>query len=379
MNHLKTILKMLLVLIVSSLDGTMSKLLDNHTDTIMLGSALYHKPDSSVLERALNVYRAQYDDALPSYCLLAYVNDYEGVSVASYPRYWHGYLVFLKPLLLFTDYLGFRTLNKILLLSLTAAVIGVLVKRGQKRAVLPFVTAVLFLRPSAVAYSLQYSTIFYTSITALLVMVLWNEKLKQGHRFLFFFLILGILTNYLDFLTYPIATLGFSAAMYLCLQDSLSCREKLRSILLYSLAWALGYFGMWIAKWSLASLLLRENVFADALKQAQFRMSDSISGHVFTRLDVFSRNFMVGFDHIEVLACVIFTVTLLYGIWVCGFHIKRFLLHGIPYVLVCLMPFAWYTVLQNHSFVHPAFTYRSLAVFVFAFLCMGITAPRAKK
>ncbi len=31
MNHLKTILKMLLVLIVSSLDGTMSKLLDNHT------------------------------------------------------------------------------------------------------------------------------------------------------------------------------------------------------------------------------------------------------------------------------------------------------------------------------------------------------------
>ncbi len=357
-----------------SLDGSSSKLLDNYTDALMLGSAIFDKKDSSLLEKTMNVYHPQYDDSFPTYCLLAYTEDYDGMYAGSNSRYWHGYLVFLKPLLLVIDYLQFRTVNRLFLPCLVLVILAVLVKRDQKKMILPFLAAVFFLRPSAVAFSLQYSTIFYISMISILIIALWRDQLKKNNRFLFYFLILGILTNYLDFLTYPIATLGISAVMWLTCHTDASLAEKIRGILANSVSWAFGYFGMWIAKWTAASLLLDQNVFQDALQQALFRTSDSAFGSHFTRWDAIYKNISMGFGRIEWLTVILFGAALLYGIWACHFRLKQFLFHGIPYLLVCLMPFVWYGVLQNHSYIHPLFTYRSLVVFVFAFLSMGLTA-----
>jgi len=358
-----------------SIGSDRAKILDNYTDSIMLGNAVFSNQQASILERSLDIYRPQYGDSLPTYSLLAYLNEYEGASIVSYPRYWHGYLVFLKPLLLITGYLGIRTANRIVQLLLAAFILAALLKYNQKRLIFPFLAAFLFLRPAAVALSLQYSSVFYLSMLSILVIAVCNDKLKKGKRFQYYFLVLGIITNYIDFLTYPIATLGLSVTMCLAMEPDESCPANIRKVVLYSVFWGFGYFGMWIAKWAAASLLLRKNVFQDALVQARFRVSGSVDGHVITRFDAIYKNVMVGFGGIWIPASIIFAAAFLYGLWNCRFHVKEFLIHAVPYLLVCLMPFTWYAILQNHSFIHPAFTYRSLSAFVFAFLSMGLAIP----
>lgn len=361
------------------IDHDSAKILDNYTDSIMLGNAIFKKEDASLLEHALNVYRLQYDDSLPTYSLLASLNGYEGGSWAVYPRYWHGYLIFLKPLLLITDYLGIRTASQIACPMLAVLILAALLKCGHKKLVVPFLAVFLFLRSSAVALSLQNSAVFYLSMASVLCITLWNETLKKGNRFLYYFLVLGILTNYLDFLTYPIATLGISAVMYLAMTNHDDIVTKIRSICFYSLSWAFGYFGMWIGKWTAASALLGTNVFQDAMDQARFRVSNVVDGHRITPYDAIYKNMMVGFGGIKLLAAVILILALLYGLFKCRFRPKPFLIHAMPYLLIGLMPFGWYTVLQNHSFIHPAFTYRSLSVLVFSLAAMGFTAPDPAK
>lgn len=34
----------------------------------------------------------------------------------------------------------------------------------------------------------------------------------------------------------------------------------------------------------------------------------------------------------------------------------------LPYVIICIMPFAWYFVLRGHSWEHAYFTYRALTL-----------------
>lgn len=47
---------------------------------------------------------------------------------------------------------------------------------------------------------------------------------------------------------------------------------------------------------------------------------------------------------------------------------KKMYLKNIHFLLIAIIPFVWYMVLANHSYVHYWFTYRELAIFIFAIL-----------
>ena len=357
-----------------AMDNKVTKILDNWTDALMLMQAFYEEEGAGTLDRSLNVYHPEYKNSDPVNTLLTYMSGRPAEYAASYPRYWHGYLIWLKPLLAFTDYLGFRSINRVVQAAVLLAAAAALVMRGQKRIILPFLAAVCYLRPTVVAFSLQNSTVFYITWIALIAAVLWNRKLRQGIRYLYYFMAVGMAVNYFDLLTYPIITLGIPMAMWLVMQSDVPFMGKIKAIVLYSASWAFGYFGMWIMKWTAASLLLRKNVFKDALMQAGTRLSGLAQGESFTRWDVIRKNVLAGFSGIWLLAIVLIATVFLACIWKYRRGLRRLAAHIVPYLLVCLMPLAWYAVLGNHSFIHVQFTYRALAVVVFAGLCMGVEA-----
>ena len=356
------------------MDGKRAKILDNWTDALMLGNAAFDNTDADTLHKALNVYRPAYNDDNPTYSLIDYINGAEVERISIYPRYWHGYQVILKPLLFMTDYLGFRSINQIVLLTLSALILAAMYKFGQRKIMSPFLLTLLFLRPKAIAFSLQYSAVFYITLTATLVSLVWNQRLRKGQGYLFFFLILGIITSYLDLLTYPVITLGIPLTMWLIMQEDSFTKKKVIKIVQYSITWALGYFGMWAEKWLAASVLLQRNIFKDAISQAQFRVSGQISGEAFTRLEVVGRNLYYGFSEILIPSGIILLAICLFILWKYKMDFKTMCVHMIPYMLICLIPFTWYMVLRNHSYIHISFTYRALSVAVFSFLCMGAAA-----
>lgn len=361
------------------MDGTEATKLDNWTDSLMLDNAVFLKEGTRPLELALEVYNPEYESGNPTEAFILYMNKKEPLHISSYSRYWHGYLVVLKPLLMFTGYQGIRGLNRILqpLLVLAAAVF--LWRRQGFRPVVPLAAAWLFLRPAALAFSMQFSTVFYTSMVGVLVLALGYDWLSQENRMLYFFLLTGIVTNYVDFLTYPVASLGIPMVIWLCLAQNRSFREYLQMVVFGSVCWGLGYAGMWAGKWILGSALLGHNILADALNQARFRSSsDAGIGIAVSRGIVILRNLYTGAGKwglglwLALAAWVLAVVAV--RIWRSRENRWNPVFRAIPFLLTAVMPLVWYGVLLNHSFVHHWFTYRALAVSVMAAMGIGIVA-----
>ncbi|MBO5039324.1 MAG: hypothetical protein J6C85_07735, partial [Alphaproteobacteria bacterium] len=63
--------------------------------------------------------------------------------IINHPRYWHGYLVFLKPLLLFFDIQNLRTINFVTQNILLLLVIFLLYRHTNFKYTLSFVLAVV--------------------------------------------------------------------------------------------------------------------------------------------------------------------------------------------------------------------------------------------
>ena len=79
----------------------------------------------------------------------------EDVGSIAYPRYWHGYLVVLRPLLMVTGYLGIRSINTVFFAVTMLLLVLVIIKRKQYQLFLPLGITILFLRPLAIVHSLH--------------------------------------------------------------------------------------------------------------------------------------------------------------------------------------------------------------------------------
>lgn len=95
--------------------------------------------------------------------------------------------------------------------------------------------------------------------------------LSQGARYGYFFLLMGMLTCYLDFLTYPLVTLFIPLllALYLHAQD----RAAMCFAVTACVMWCVGYLGFWVMKWAVGSLLVQENLIYNAYTHASYQMS----------------------------------------------------------------------------------------------------------
>lgn len=348
---------------------------DNYTDSLMLGAASYDdNEEMTVLQKALLV---PHDETLPEQPLesmLAYSKSGTAQSPATYPRYWHGYLVLLKPLLLILSYTQIRVLNIIALLMLVcAAVYGIYHKFGF-RNVIAFWIALLFTFPVVIPYCMQYCTMTYIMLIAVNTLLYRGEDLYRKQKLVYFWLFVGIATAYFDFLTYPTLALGVGLVvqeLLLSKRFGLSQKSRMKAIILSSVTWLFGYGCMWVSKWVLAQLLTDENVITDALNQILRRTVGEVDyqGRRANLITAVAANFSC---YTNVIFLVLIVICLVWFV-VC---LKKRKANGykgnLNYVLISLIPIVWYILLTSHSFDHSSFTYRALMVSVYALLCYAM-------
>jgi hypothetical protein len=347
--------------------------LDNWTDATILKIAAYDG-EASVLDRTLLAFRYNVErngEALTSAeGLIAYYSG--GVDVEfvtdSYPRYWHGYLAAVKPLLLFMDYQGIRILN-VIVQNLLVLVIGALLWKKQLRHLIaPWLIAWGFLIPPVMGMSLQYSSVFYVMSAGVLYLLCYRETWHSPHAPIYYFLVLGIATSYFDFLTYPLATLGIPMVFFFSMDVSDRVCADFKKIILFSLAWGCGYVGMWASKWVLASILTDQNVIANALETLLLRTSHSSgTADEFSVLQMYIRHFK-GFlkNPVTIIAVFYLCFCIVRVIRNKGSLIREMIVFG----TIAMMPIVWYFVASNHSFVHWWFTCKGLVVTAFSGMCL---------
>ena len=358
--------------------------LDNWTDSQMILIASTIKEDATALDRALKGYNPWYSidgygvNPWEAICLTYGDFSTEGMEsgLGSYARYWHGYVVTLRTALSFTDFEGIRTLNLILQTGLLLAVVIHMILAGQYLLIVPYVLSMAALLPLHTSHSLQYSTVYYiTQITSLAVLKLKNRKSLQSYIFLFS----GILTAYMDFLTYPMVSCCIPLVICLSMDRDRTWKERALFIIKAGFYWCMGYVGMWAMKWILATLLTDFNVIQDALaniKMRSFASTNENAGTDVTVGDTLYRNYLMYFGNAlswyPFLAGLI--LSFLAAIQRKGKNAKDIAL----YWFIAALPLAWFIMAMNHSNIHAHFTCRDFAVTSFS-LMTAATHIRFKK
>lgn len=347
--------------------------LDNYTDAIILMNASYNSGKSPLIQAMTAARPNICGITVPTEALAAHYNS--GIPYdmdTPYYQYWHGYLLFVKPLLLLTDYSGIRTVNSIVQGLMLILLLMLMVKRNLARYIFAYLLSLAFLMPVALALSLQFSSCYYIMTLGAITVLLMKDSLEQKDASIF--LLIGISTAYFDFLTYPIATFGIPAAFYFCVQErtSLGVSFKKGGSLLFS--WGFGYSAMWACKWLIGTVVTSQNVLSIAsAKLAERSCLTAIqSTGLFSDLRTALFQNIKAFFHTPatfLFAAVVVVLALLIAIRLRRSGLKDLASVSFPYVILACMPPAWYLIASNHSSIHYWFTNKSLAVSAFSALC----------
>ncbi len=354
--------------------------LDNWTDAIMLAESAYDNGEN-LLNKAMNISRGAINGMNSPNALVAhYVDSVDYDYRIDYQWYWHGYLVVLKPLLLFLDYGGVRIVNGILQLLICVLICLLLHKNNLDHIILPYVLCYLSLMPLALALSLQYSACYYVFSFALLYLL--NKK-KKGSLYSFYtvFLATGIATAYFDFLTYPMATFGMVEVMSLILTSSKSFRDNMKNMVKNGIGWCVGYGVMWISKWIVASFVLGENVVFKGLGEFFYRTSNvAMSGNGTTSLGRFQCLYTNIKAYVKTPVTLLMLSLVVYLIYVIVKKqkktLKDLIIFLLPYIVVAMAPVVWYMFALNHSTIHCWFTNKALVVSAFSVIA-GLAKMKA--
>ncbi len=291
----------------------------------------------------------------------------------SYDRYWHGYLIFLKPLLMVFNYQEIQILISFAVLVLIVAVIYLLQKKDLSKYIIPYTIMVALMFPATIMLSMQYFAMFAIFNLAIAVILLFFDKILKTKNFFYLFLVIGMLTCYFDLLTYPSITLGIPLIIWLILlnkEKTLTFKKNVGQIVLGSVAWGIGYFGIWFGKWALGSVITGKNLISSALGQAKYRSSSATELEEFSRFDPITKAFETIFTNpiIFVLILLMILILVLLITKKIKFN-KQKAKENLWMLIIALIPLAWYIALANHSLWHMFFTYRTMMTLFFAVGC----------
>lgn len=340
-------------------DGVEGTKIDRYADSILLGIA-WQYDSTDPLRSAM----------LSSYYYTKNQNENENLLDAvmenlapnqQYLRYWHGSNVVVRLLLLVCSIEQIYLLNGITMAVLIAWLLIVLWRRKYYVPAcgigLGLVLTASWFVPLSLEYTWTYLLMLAGSVAA--VKLACAGKWQQMGTF---FLLSGMLTNYLDFLTTETLTLLVPLLLVLWI-DLQNRTQKMPSVAANAgkavWTWLLGYGGMWITKWVLASLVLGENVLPYVTDHIQQRVG---SGGLRLMLSAVARNvkclFPLQYGTAGMVATVGFILILMYV----GYVYRKDRINK-PWILLLLIigvvPYVRYIVLSNHAYLHCFFTYRA--------------------
>ena len=324
---------------------------DNFTDALILNQ-IYSADRKHPFKSAMGVPSSYYD---PSYdasgSLLKTINQEPGGNTMKYSRYWHGNTFLFRIFLAFVEYPALQWLLFAISSLLLALFLCTYYTRAGMWKTAAFLLSWLLVYGFIMQFSMQFFPVLALSLLAS-TLVVRHEEDASYLSVLFF--VIACLTCYFDLLTDPLLTFGWPLVVWVSLQSSakLRHRDSLLHIAGWGALWVAGYALTFLFKWGLGSLILGENVLRNASDAMMYRLGTDD----FSRWDAIVRNWeMIPGTFVVIPVIVLLAVSLLH--FKADGWFKAVLL-----IVVALMPYVWYLVLANHSYLHFWFTYRIQAI-----------------
>ena len=308
---------------------------------------------------------------------------YNSLDVNDYARYWHGYLVLIRPLLIKLDYLQIRYVNVLIFFVLLGITFTMIKKKLGGLMASAFMVSIMMGYAFLVPLSLQFSSVFYIMMISIMFILFLHNRRALYDKLIYIFFIIGSITNFFDLLTAPLLTLGVPLIIVLLLKindkEDDSFIKNLFTAVFNSIMWAIGYGVTWFSKWVIASIVLKKNVIVDAINNILFRTNGNEEYPVDLAAMFRSNIDLMYNDMIKKVLLIVLVIWIVLFI----FYRKRWdkVFKLVAILSVAVLPYIWYFVLSNHSQIHCFFTYRIqiMTTFsVFAFMIMTIDFEKIK-
>ena len=343
-------------------EGVDASIYDRYADSILLNIAWNYESDNpvrSVVESSFYHTDSQGEN----------LNFYDAVTSdldanLEYVRYWHGSISVVRPLLVIMPIQDMYIFLAVILLILFLTLIWRLRSLDEKALIVAVTLGMMLTYSWFVPFSLEY---IWTYLITLVVSHLIINKDINDSKYISILMITGILTAYMDFLTTETLTLTIP------LMISIKIRGKNddRFIALKSaIAWGIGYVGMFIFKWLLASIILGGSIKDHVLGHVEERVGGVILDEAyFGTLGPIWKNIstMIPFSlgRCGVIAGILIILICIYMGYI--YHGKTVKTNTVVIYAVCgLIPLVRFLTLRNHSVIHYFFTFRALMATVMA-------------
>ncbi|MCK5129856.1 MAG: hypothetical protein KAQ68_08395 [Clostridiales bacterium] len=333
---------------------------------------------------------AIYGDTYADSQLAQLVSTTEGTpsdELVYYSRYWHGYRIWLKPLLIFFDYLQIRLFNMYIFYILFMLCCIYLYKKVSLKLSLAFAISIVMLNIVLVPMNLMFSCVFIISFIGCILAIKTHESIPKSIGLLFF--ALGSATMFFDFYSYPFLTLGFPLVCLLSikLKDESSLKNMFKFSLICILTWVLGYLLTWLANFGLSTLVLGGTDATTTWNILKYRLQKGNAS-----LGIFNAiwQFIVqGYKAIQIslselliephgsVLTAIASISVILFVFFREKSIRYKKILG--FLPIFIVPMLWYAIASKPAIQHVYFQYRGMGLWVMIILTLLFFAVDYRK
>ncbi len=362
---------------------------DNQTDAIML-NIVYSIDDKNIIESLIRARRNYIpgvtDKTIPdtignlkhedkNYNMtteLKKLVDGSNQTSYEYARYWHGYMIILRPLLVLFNITEIRIIFQCIIYILIIILLVLLAKnKGIGYSISLLIT---FVMSDLFNYFIVLQGLFVI-VVALLYSILISLKIINDKNLFISMFVVGGITQYFDFLTTPIISLLLPLIIYCIInEEELSTREVIRKVFISFVLWGIGYSLLWSIKWVICDVTYCKEIIQKSIQQVQFRTVAAIDGyHIYDGLIYNIYFFFTGTNiSILIISLCLYFYNFFAGVIISFQSNKKYIINHkiikeISLFSIIITVF-WYFVLCQHSIQHSFYTYRNILIIYYSLM-----------
>ena len=279
----------------------------------------------------------------------------------TYQRYWHGYLVFLRLLLLVFNVTELRVVRLLILGAVLLYLLKLLKRNFGFKAVFGMLAIFIMYEFYSIPASLaSFPVVLITMLFLIFLLKKVGTKGKAIHfeKLYKYFFIVGSIVNFVDFLSIPLVSLAVPLLIVLMKYNEtqrqtnarINAKKCVKFVLSATMIWLTGYALTWAAKWIIFMIYTNQFELSNIFSQIVFRMS-----HTIKHGDI-GQNVINIFVISIVIAAFSFVISALRYRKIKP--MRECVNDNLAIMLVGIYPIIWVAVLLNHSAFHYFFTYR---------------------
>lgn len=371
-------------------DGQFNTITENYGDCIVV-NIMYHISDDKTMESLLKAYYYNPERESVEVSLWDSLQEEKEPNVG-YFRYWHGEMVLMRPLFTFTGIEGTRGILSGILILLTIGIVFLLWHQRAKVLAICYLLGNLIVQFWVCFFSIGHITMFLLmNIMVAIVIGMFKQRKNPMSLYRKIYLLMaasGVYTCFFDFLTTETLTITVPLLILLVLRyeagelDNLG--KEVKRFVICGTVWLVSYGSMFLLKWFLAAGILGRQAFFSAMQSAGERIGGEVrigntnlhpvASDTQRFLGSLWRNWGSLFPFRNKMSMSASVACFLGVIFVCFavVYILRWKNFSMKMILLCLLlgmvPYLRYIVLENHSYNHYFFTYRAQLVTVIALL-----------